>query len=98
MTTKSKNKFNRIEYKTIDRDLDPYMHGGHFRSLFSNEPNELDYYMKKHPGRQLITEVAFLMFGVEVQKSPAALIYNMMIVDLIDGDKVSLIIFVIIKL
>jgi hypothetical protein len=29
------------------------------------------------------------MFGVEVQKSPAALIYNMMTLDLIDGDKLS---------
>ena len=86
---KEKNKFTKIEYKNIDRDLDPYMHGGHFRALFSNEINELDYYMKKHPGRQLIAEVAFLMFGTEVQKNPAALIYNMMLVDLIDGDKVS---------
>ncbi|CAF0994456.1 unnamed protein product [Brachionus calyciflorus] len=89
VTAKEKNKYTKIEYKNIDRDLDPYMHGGHFRSIFSNEMNELEYYMKKHPGRQLITEVAFLMFGVEVQKNPAALIYNMMIVDLIDGDKVS---------
>lgn len=86
---KEKNKYTKIEYKTIDKDLDPYMHGGHFRALFSNEINELDYYMKKHPGRQLIAEVAFLMFGTEVQKNPAALIYNMMLVDLIDGDKVS---------
>jgi hypothetical protein len=31
----------------------------------------------------------FLMYGVEVQKNPAALMYNMMIVDLIDGDKIS---------
>ncbi|RNA00255.1 hypothetical protein BpHYR1_035324 [Brachionus plicatilis] len=86
---KEKNKYTKIEYKHIDRDLDPYMHGGHFRALFSNETNELEYYMKKHPGRQLICEVAFLMFGAEVQKNPAALIYNMMLVDLIDGDKVS---------
>ena len=73
----------------LDKDLDPYMHGGHIRSIFDNEPLELEYYLKKHPGRQLIGEVAFIMFGVEVQKNPAALLYNMMILDLIDGDKVS---------
>jgi hypothetical protein len=83
------HKFIRIEYKNIDRDLDPYMHGGHFRALFSNEINALEYYIKNHPGKQFITEVAYLMFGVEVQKNPAALMYNMMIIDLIDGDKIS---------
>lgn len=84
-----KNLYTRLTFYNIDKDLDPYMHGGHFRSLFDNEPLELDYYLKKHPGKQLITEVAFLMFGVEVEKNPAALIYNFMLLDLIDGDKVT---------
>ncbi len=65
------------------------MHGGHIRSLFNNEPLELEYYLKKHPGKQLIAEVAFIMFGAEVQKNPASLIYNMMIIELVDGDKAS---------
>lgn len=89
MVKKKKGEFERLQMDNIDKDLDPYMHGGHIRSLFDNEPLELEYYMKKHPGRQLIAEVAYIMFGVEVQKNPAALIYNMMILDLIDGDKVS---------
>jgi len=30
---------------------------GHIRSIFDNEPLEQEYYLKKHPGRQLIGEV-----------------------------------------
>lgn len=87
--SKGKKSYFRLQMDNLDKDLDPYMHGGHIRSIFDNEPLELEYYLKKHPGRQLIGEVAFIMFGVEVQKNPAALLYNMMILDLIDGDKVS---------
>jgi hypothetical protein len=86
---KGKKEYFRLQMDNLTKDLDPYMHGGHIRSIFDNEPLEQEYYLKKHPGRQLIGEVAFIMFGVEVQKCPAALIYNMMILDLIDGDKVS---------
>jgi hypothetical protein len=51
------HKYIRIEYNMIDRDLDPYMHGGHFRAVFSNEINALEYFIKHHPGKQFITEV-----------------------------------------
>lgn len=81
-------KTYRIEYRNIDRDLDPYMHGGHLRAELTNEPAELNYYLKRHPGRQKIVEAFFQMWGVEVQKNPAALIENMMVFDLIDGDRV----------
>jgi hypothetical protein len=87
--TQLKNSIKRLEMNNLEKDLDPYMHGGHIRSLFNNEPLELEYYLKKHPGRQLIAEVSFIMFGLEVQKNPATLIYNMMLIDLIDGDKVT---------
>lgn len=66
-----------------------YVHGGHFRALLGNDSDELDFYLRKHPGRQIIAELVFQMFGVEIQKNPAALIYNMMVLDLIDGDKLS---------
>ena len=64
--------------------------GGHFRAIIGNDYDELDFYLRKHPIRQLISELVFLMYGIEVQKNPAALLYNMMILDLIDGDKVSI--------
>ena len=84
---KTKLKHVKLDYKDLENELDPYMHGGHIRSVIGNENDELDFYLKKHPGRQTIIELVFLMFGTEVQKNPAVLIYNMMVIDLIDGDK-----------
>lgn len=51
------HKYIRIEYRHVDRDLDPYFHGGHFRAIFSNEINALEYYIKNHMSKQFITEV-----------------------------------------
>jgi hypothetical protein len=86
---KLKHKYIKLDYNDLEDELDPYVHGGHFRAILGNDVDELDFYFKKHLGRQIISELAFQMFGVEVQKNPAALIYNMMTLDLIDGDKLS---------
>jgi hypothetical protein len=51
------HNYIRMEIKNVDRDLDPYLHGGHFRATYSADPNTLDYYIKNHPGKQIITEV-----------------------------------------
>jgi hypothetical protein len=37
----------------------------------------------------MMSETYFLMFGVETQKNPAALVYNMMIIDMFDGDTIG---------
>ena len=51
------HKYIRLEYKNCHRDLDPYFYGGHFRAIFMNEVNALEYYIKNHPGKQTIIEV-----------------------------------------
>jgi hypothetical protein len=79
----------KLNYNDLEDELDPYVHGGHFRALLGNDTDELDFYLRKHPGRQVIAELVFQMYGVEVQKTPAALMYNMMTLDLVDGDKLS---------
>jgi hypothetical protein len=54
---KPRKEFVKLEYKEIEKDLDPYLHGGHFRSILGNNADELDYYVKRLPGKQLLTEV-----------------------------------------
>jgi hypothetical protein len=82
-----KNEIHRLTFCDCDRDLDPYLNGGHLKSPLLNEPNDLEYYLKKHPGKQLITDISFQMFACEVQKNPAALVYNVLVSDMIDMDK-----------
>lgn len=82
-----KDTLHRLSYTDCDRDLDPYLNGGHLKSPLLNEPNDLEYYLKKHPGRQLITDISFQLFCCEVQKNPAALVYMVLVSDLIDMDK-----------
>ena len=54
---KLKHKHVKLNYNDLEDELDPYVHGGHFRALFGNDVDELDFYLRKHPGRQIIAEV-----------------------------------------
>lgn len=59
--------------------------------ILKNSNEDLNTHMKQNPNKQMLYEIVFSMFGLEPMKNPAAIIYNMMMIDLIDGllDKIN---------
>jgi hypothetical protein len=91
---KSKSKNNNNDYKFNYKKFKSNLNICHNLKLFlayteemkSNEEiKESMGSLKKGSSMQAIYELILSMFGIEVQKNPAAIIYNMMVLDLMSG-------------
>ena len=79
----AKKKESVFDYKRISKNLT--IDGEIYKAVISDITDDSKGIIKNNPNKQVIYEIMFSIFGIEVQKNPAALIYNMMMIDLLSG-------------
>lgn len=76
-------KEDLFSYKKINKNM--IISHDVIKSIIKNDSKELDIHLKNNNNKQILYEIILSIFGLEVQKNPASIMYNMMMIDLIKG-------------